>query len=414
VRYRTDAGVATALYLLVLHEFLSTHRPDLIDRCRQSAAERNSVQATEGDSRFGIPLFLDQLITTLKAEQASGSSAGEKISGAEGGGSRSSEVGAAAAQHGRELSQRGLTVDQVVHDYGDLCQAITGLAFELGAPITTLEFKTLNRCLDNGIADAVTEFSYQRDRISGDRESQALNQRIGFLAHDLRDHISTATYAIRLMKSGKVALSGATGAVLDRALIGMRSVIDRSLADVRMSVGVSVPAQTISIADLVAEVQATASLEAESRGCQFSVSEVDPSLAVNADRDLLLSAVGNLLNNAFKFTQPGTAVSLKAIDAGNYIRLEVQDHCGGLPPGNPEDLFQPFEQRGEDKSGVGLGLAICRRSVEANHGTLSVRDLPRSGCVFSIQLPRSRAVDAADLSGPRGVVPRSSVLERPV
>jgi signal transduction histidine kinase len=51
-------------------------------------------------------------------------------------------------------------------------------------------------------------------------------------------------------------------------------------------------------------------------------------------------------------------------------------------------MFLPFTQNGADKSGVGLGLSICRRSVEANNGVLSVRDLPGSGCVFTIDLPR--------------------------
>jgi signal transduction histidine kinase len=377
----------------MLHEFLTTHRADLIERCRHSATQRNAVDARQDDSRFGIPLFLDQLIHILDREQSSGSPAGATVSDAGDERAASPEERAAAAKHGRDLSQRGLTVDQVVHDYGDLCQAITGLAVELKAPISNSEFKTLNLCLDNGIADAVTEFSYQRDLISGDRESQSLNQRIGFLAHDLRDHLSTATYAIRLIKSGKVGMAGATGAVLDRSLIGMRSVIDRSLAEVRLSAGLSVQPQITSIANLFAEVKATASLEADSRGCQFTVSEVDHNLAVSADRDLLASALGNLLSNAFKFTQPGTNVSLTATEEGRYIRLDVQDHCGGLPPGDHEDLFRPFEQRGEDRSGVGLGLAICRRSVEANHGFLSVRDLPKSGCVFSIQLPRHQPVD---------------------
>jgi signal transduction histidine kinase len=320
-------------------------------------------------------------------EQGNGAIAEEKVADPAGGLPTSPEQRAAATQHGHDLSRRGLTVDQVVHDYGDLCQAITGLAFELDAPIETREFKTLNRCLDNGIADAVTAFSYQQGLISGDRESQALNQRIGFLAHDLRDHLSTATYAIRLIKSGKVALGGATAAALDRALISMRGVIDRSLAEVRMKAGITVLTQVTSIADVFAEVKESGSLEAASQGCQFTVAAVDRRLSVNADRDLLASALGNLLSNAFKFTQPGTEVSLTAVDEGKYVRLEVRDHCGGLPPGDHSDLFRPFEQRGRDKSGVGLGLAICQRSVEANHGTLSVRDLPGSGCVFAIQLP---------------------------
>ena len=117
---------------------------------------------TEVELTHGIPLFLDQLIKTLQAEQAAEPMRSRKVSGPAGGGAVSSEMGASAALHGRELMQQGFTVDQVVHDYGDLCQAITDLAFEVKAPIEIDEFRTLNRCLDNGIADAVTEYSYQR------------------------------------------------------------------------------------------------------------------------------------------------------------------------------------------------------------------------------------------------------------
>ena len=371
----------------MLHQFLTNHRVVLINRCWQSAAQRDSNGETLEESKFGIPLFLDQLIKTLQVEQSGGFLASQVISGPTGGPSTSSELGAAATQHGRELSHHGLTVEQVVHDYGDLCQAITGLAFELDAPITTSEFRTLNRCLDNGIADAVTEFSHQRDLVSEDRESQALNQRIGFLAHELRDHLSTATFALRLIKAGKVGFAGATGAVLDRSLIALRGVIDRSLAQVRMSDDMQVQPQLISMAEFLAEIKASAALEAESRGCSFVVSTVSPGLVVSADRDLLASAVGNLLSNAFKFTHPGTTVSLRAIEAAHYVLIEVQDQGPGLPPGNKEDLFKPFVQRGNDKSGVGLGLSICRRSVEANNGSLSVRNFPAGGCIFSIRLP---------------------------
>ncbi|MEA3139751.1 MAG: hypothetical protein QOK23_1920, partial [Gammaproteobacteria bacterium] len=66
------------------------------------------------------------------------------------------------------------------------------------------------------------------------------------------------------------------------------------------------------------------------------------------------------------------------------------DHCGGLPSDIPEKLLLPYVQRGQDRSGLGLGLDICRRSVEANNGFLRVRDVPGSGCVFSIDLPLSQ------------------------
>ena len=363
----------------MLHEFLSANRAELIERCIAKVARRSAPKATGIELEHGIPLFVGQLIKTLEAEQAGR---------ARGASPMSSEMGAAAAHHGRELLQHGFTVDQVVHDYGDLCQAITDLAAERRAPFEIGEFRTLNRCLDNAIADAVTEFSYQRDLLVEDKGAHAMNERLGFLAHELRNLLNTATLALNAMKAGNVGLAGATGAVLDRSLIGLRNLIDRSLSEVRVSAGMPPRHQLISLADFIAEINISASLEARARGCQFVVSTVDPKLAVAVDRHLLFSALGNLLQNAFKFTEQHTEVSLHVYAAGDRILLEVEDKCGGLPAGEAERMFVPFTQAGADKCGLGLGLSIARRSVEANDGVLSVRDLPGLGCVFTIDLPR--------------------------
>ena len=388
VRQRTFAELQSAYSALMLHDFLAINRVDLIDRCRVKVALRLEPKVTDAELEHGIPRFLDQLIRTLRVEQTSAPMESRKVSGPAGGKAASSEMGAAAAQHGRELLQHGFTVDQVVHDYGDLCQAITDLAFERGAPIQVDEFRTLNRCLDNAIADAVTEFSYQRDFLVADRGVQALNERLGFLAHELRNLIHTATLAVTAIKRGNVGLAGATGAVLDRSLIGLRNLIDRSLADVRVTAGMPPRHKLISVADFIAEVKISAALEAQARECKFTASVVDSKLAVDADRDLLVSALGNLLQNAFKFTEHRTEVTLNAYASADRILIDVKDHCGGLPSGDAEKMFLPFTQSSADKSGLGLGLSICRRSVEANNGVLSVRDLPGTGCVFTIDLPR--------------------------
>jgi signal transduction histidine kinase len=166
--------------------------------------------------------------------------------------------------------------------------------------------------------------------------------------------------------------------------------MDHSLAEVRVSAGMPASHRLHSLANFIAEVKSSTALEAQARGCKFTVSSVDSGLAVDAHRDLLFSAVGNLLQNAFKFTHPHTEVSLNAYAAGDRILIDVRDNCGGLPPGIAEQLFLPFVQAGTDRSGLGLGLSICRRGVAANHGVLSVRDLPGTGCVFTISLPRHR------------------------
>ena len=372
----------------MLHEFLTANRDDLIERCRIKVAKRLAPKVTDEELAHGIPAFLDQLIKTLQVEQTSEPMRSRMVSGPSGGGPVVSEIAVTAALHGRELSKQGFTLEQVVHDYGDLCQAITDLAFECSAPIEIDEFRTLNRCLDNGIADAVTEFAFQRSSLAENNNVSALNERLGFLAHELRNQIHTATLAVMAIKAGHVGLNGATGAVLDRCLIGMRNLIDRSLADVRVAAGMPPRYRLISLADFVADVRISASLEAQARGRHFTVADVDMRLALNVDREMLFSAVGNLLQNAFKFTQPNTAVALNAYAVADRIYIDVEDHCGGLPEAAAEEMFLPFKQTGEDRSGLGLGLAICRRSVEANSGTLSVRDIPRSGCVFTIDLPR--------------------------
>jgi len=371
----------------MLHEFLTVNRLDLIDRCRAKVAQRSPGTA-ERELKHGITPFLEQLILTLQIEQTSDPMRSRKISGPAGGETALSKIGETATEHGRELLQHGYTVEEVVHDYGDLCQAVTDLAFEQDAAISTDEFRTLNRCLDNAIATAVTEFGYQRDSVVSDRNAFALNQRLGFFAHEMRNQLTTATLALAMIKDGSVGVSGATGAVLERSLLGLRNLIDRSLAEVRMSTESPVEPHLFSLASFIAELRVSASLEATVRRCILIVADVDKKLAITGDRDLLSAAAGNLLQNAFKFTHPHSEVTLNAYAAGDRIMIDVEDNCGGLPPGLAETMFTPFTQGGKDRSGLGLGLSIARRSVEANDGVLSVRDVPGTGCVFSIDLPR--------------------------
>ncbi len=373
----------------MLNEFLATNRAELIDRCRAKVAGRSGPKPVTKAAEHGVPILINQLIKKLEDDRTA------RPANCEDGSKQQlqqnetiTEIGATAMQHGSDLLGQGFTIDQVVHGYGDLCQAVTELAFEVHAPITVNEFRTLNRCLDDAIAGAVTEYSSNQESVMSEKGADAVNERLGVLAHELRNLVHTAMLAVTAIQAGHVGLTGATGTVLDRSLIGLRALIDRSLADVRASAGMAAQFQRISVADFIAEVGISASLEARSRGCKFEVDDVEAGLAVDGDRDLLFSALGNLLQNAFKFTQLRSDVLLRAHAEGDRVLIDVEDHCGGLPPGAAETMFLPFTQNSADKSGLGLGLAICRRSVEANNGILRVRDVPGTGCVFTIDLPR--------------------------
>jgi signal transduction histidine kinase len=373
----------------MMYRFLANNRDELIRRCAEKVAKRPARNATTEQFRNGIPMFLDQLTRTLEAEQETGTEAGLKISGASGGdGTALSEMGVSAAAHGTNLLKLGYTVDQVVHDYGDLCQAITDLGFERDAPFSVDEFRTLNRCLDNAIADAVTEFSFQRDAVIAHQQSADLNERLGFLMHEVRNSLNAANLAVHAIESGSLPMAGATGAVLKRSLAAMGKLIDRSLAEVRIKGAPPEPHKVFSLAAFIAEAKDAAALDGKTRGCPFTVTGVDPLLGVEGDRDLLLAALANLLHNAFKFTHSHTEVTLNAYALGDRILIDVKDNCGGLPSGNAEKMFTPFTQRGKDRTGLGLGLSIARQSVMADGGVLSVANLPGTGCTFTISLPR--------------------------
>lgn len=372
----------------MMHIFLAENREELERRCREKVAKRPQRFSTEIQLREGIPIFLDQLTRTLKAEEAGKMVQSLAISGpADGEALATSELGDSATMHGWQLLALGYSVGQVVHDYGDLCQAVSDLAVVQGEQFSIEEFRTLNRCLDNGIAEAVSEFTQRRDVLIANEQALALNQRIGRFAHELRNHLGTASLAVAALKQGGMGLSGATGAVLDRSLVGLRTLIDRSLAEVRMEAGLSLQRSVFFLSNFISELSYSANLEANLMRCTLVVEEVAPLLQLHADQDLLLSAIGNLLQNAFKFGAQNGTVVLRAYAHGERIRIEVEDNGADLAPGAADDLFLPFTQTGANKTGRGLGLSIARRSVEANGGALSVESLPGHGCVFIIDLP---------------------------
>lgn len=359
----------------MLSQFLTTHREAIVANARARVASRPAPRATAAELETGVPLFLEQLIATLRVEESSS----EKSSDL--------QIGLSAAEHGKALQAIGFTAAQLIHDYGDVCQAITELAVDLKAPITADEFQTLNRCLDEAMAEAVSEFGRQRERSLSDDETE----RLGFFAHELRNLLGNSMLAFEILKSGSVGVAGSTGALLGRNLSAMRDLIDRSLAEVRLKVG-SRSRERILLAQFMEEVEVAATIEAKARGLQLTMAAVPQDVWIEVDRQILAAAVANLLQNAFKFTRQGGHVSVRAEADAEHVDIAIEDECGGLTL-EPEVLFAPFEQHAPDRSGLGLGLTIARRGVIAQGGTIRVRNLPGQGCVFTVALPRLNTLD---------------------
>jgi signal transduction histidine kinase len=294
------------------------------------------------------------------------------------------EVARTAGVHGDELQKRGFTLSHVVHAYGSMCQAITEMAIEKRAPITPVEFRKLNRCLDVAIAGAVTSFQARHIRVDSSREIQHL----GFLAHELRNALTTVNVSLRLIRNGVVGFGGSTGQVLDRGLKHIQELIDRSLTEVRLRVDPKVHTEPAFLLQLVDQIAITAEGEAQAKNQKLEI-RIDPTLVIEADPYLIYSALSNVIQNAIKYTHTGGVIQVRGNLVDSHAVIDVEDQCGGLQSSTPGDLFKAFEQQHKNRDGIGLGLAIAHRAITLNHGTIDVEDFPGRGCVFRIRLPNA-------------------------
>jgi hypothetical protein len=202
----------------MLKEFIAANRAEIISRCRAKVAVRPHPGPVRVGIDRGVPMFLDQLLDEL------GQGPSSKLA-----------ITSTARQHGHDLLIQGYTVSQVVHDYGDVCQSITELAVERSTDISTNDFRTLNRCLDDAIAGAVTEYGRQRQP-ADDPAGVAEGVRVETSARDLLKALKIAKVAFEAIKSGKVGIAGSTSGVLGLGLdtahdLAQRLVVDLSQTD---------------------------------------------------------------------------------------------------------------------------------------------------------------------------------------
>jgi signal transduction histidine kinase len=323
----------------VLHEFLTVYREPIITRTREKLTNRPWPVASTSELEHGVPLFLTQLSETLRTETGAARFPPNAIA-------------SAATLHGGELLSLGFTVSQVVHDYGDICQAIIEVIVEHNASITAQEFHVLNRCLDAAIAEAVTEHA----RVTAESRSMEEIERSGQLAHEIRDMLNTAVFAFEALKGHRRDRRKHRRGAGPQSL-GLRALVDGTLSKTRMTanhlkarmgLGLLVPPISLSRPTSTPNI-------AE---CIFSA-PVASELAISVDPQLLASAVMNLLNNALKYTRADGNI-VPRIQKDRRLRIEVEDECGGIP----ESRGDPFQPSQTDGAMIGPGSALGRRLPE--------------------------------------------------
>ena len=220
-----------------------------------------------------------------------------------------------------------------------------------------------------------------RDRRANEDESSV---RIGALAHELRNALSSVSLAYDAIASGRVQAQGEVSAVLGRGIRRMRGLVERTLSALRSPAATEAERGRVVVVDSLRDVVTIAIAE---RGVLVRVFAGD-QLAIDGDSELLASAIGNLLHNALKFTRDAGTVTVRARGERDRVLIEVEDQCGGFPPGKVEDLFTPFVRADAYPGGFGLGLSIVQEAMRLHGGTVTARDVVGAGCVFRLDLPR--------------------------
>jgi two-component system, OmpR family, sensor histidine kinase SenX3 len=169
------------------------------------------------------------------------------------------------------------------------------------------------------------------------------------------------------------------------------NTIDDLLELSRLEVATGLAADTVSVAQFVADAVERVRGAAEQRGIEIEVEEPPVRLTVVGDRRQLVSAVTNLVDNAVKYSEPGSAVAVRARTDGVWVDVTVRDHGMGIPRRDLERIFERFYRvdraRSRETGGTGLGLAIVRHVASNHRGEVRVESREGVGSTFTLRLP---------------------------
>lgn len=240
------------------------------------------------------------------------------------------------------------------------------------------------------IADLARNFDRMAERIDALITGQ--RRLLGDVSHELRSPLSRLSVALGLVKQS-IAQGATAEAEENIARIALEArrldtLIGQLLALTRIDSGVDrgtpVP---FDLANLLQEVANDGAFEARSRGRRVVI-ERAASCTVNGFEELLRSAIENVVRNAIRHTEEGTAVEISLEVKESRALLHVRDHGLGVPDTMLREIFQPFRRiANPDAEGAGLGLAIAERGVDVHRGTIRAKNAPGGGLVVEIDLP---------------------------
>lgn len=274
------------------------------------------------------------------------------------------------------MEKLGFTVNDVVHSYGDIygdiCHAIVERALQQAMSFEVGEYRMLNRCLDNAVASAVSEFGYQRDSGAANSREIGENQRLAAIGNEVRNQLGTATLAVAALKARELTMGGTTGSILERSLHSLGKLVDEMLRAASIEEDGNDLLGLIPLADFMDEFKATLEQTGAAKSRRLTMSRVEHRLGIKGSRDTLQAAVAGLAQVALQITQTDDEITVHSYANGARIRIDIV--CPAAPPLPPSQH---------------LALAVVSRMIESMQRKMTIQEGKDSRpLTLTISLPR--------------------------
>jgi signal transduction histidine kinase len=366
------------------YTFLVKNREEILAYARKMAKDSTILTPTKSELEYGIPLFFDQFTSSIKWTTDVHGRFDEHMR-------------LSASNYGTQIFDLGFTISQIVQSYGTICESILTVAKEHHQKFQPQDHLLMNVWLDEAIASAASGFDIAKtDKIEEEytykfkkiEDTHAVQ--IGELVHELRRELARAILTFDILKMGKVGIQSRTSHVLEGSLHGLRKIIDLTVAQVLLKVKYELNIQNIRLAELLDETVFTLKGLADKKEIKL-ICQADHSVQFAGDRQLLDSAIENIVENAIKYSKTKGIVQVKGMKDKDRIKIEVTDECGGMPEDKIEHILEPFTRGSASEGGMGLGLSITSQALKKHGGHIFLNNIPGKGCIFTLEIPEGQS-----------------------
>jgi signal transduction histidine kinase len=231
------------------------------------------------------------------------------------------------------------------------------------------------------------------------KANAAKDRFLGMCAHDLRNPLSSIRGLAELMNENAIGILTAEQREIVHTIYGasqsMLQLVNELLDVATIEAGhLKLAKEPTKVADIVERSVHLSNIEAAKKNTRIEMVNGTKDPLVDVDRNKIRQVVDNLINNAVKYSPRGSLITVEVRAEEATAGFAVKDNGPGIPDDERHKLFKDYgrltAQPTDGEKSTGLGLAICRKIVEAHGGTISVENIPGRGCEFVVRLPLSK------------------------